>query len=104
MRKSLLFAATVLCFACSPTSFSHAADPLVAAFLDGVSKGKQKVQGGQGDLGGQSGQNDPAQQFQQILDQLTQGQQRASGDTGPRRKISPKLKLAVQYQTSETPR
>ena len=96
MRKSLLFAVTVLCFACSATSFSQAADPLVAAFLDGVNKGKQKVQGGQGDLGGQGGQNDPAQMFQQIMNQLTQGQQRASGGEGPRQQMSPKLKLAVQ--------
>ncbi len=76
MRKSLLFVAAVLCFACSAASFSHAADPLVGAFLDGVNKGKQKAQGGQG------GQNDQAQMFQGIMNQLTQGQQRAPGGQG----------------------
>ncbi len=104
MCKSLSFAATVFCFACSATSVSHAANPLVAAFLDGVNKGKQKAQGGQGDLGGQGGQNDPAQMFQQIMNQLTQGQQRRSGTDGPRQEMSPKLELAVKFQTSETPR
>jgi hypothetical protein len=103
MRKSLLFVATVLCFACSATSFSHA-DPLVNAFLEGVNKGKK---GGQGDLGGQGGQNDPAQMFQQILQQLTQ--QSAATGQGSNRvsfrpELTPKLQLHIQDQKSEAPR
>lgn len=74
MYKAMLFAAAVLSFSCSATSFSHA-DPLVNAFVAGFNKGKQ---GGQGDLGGQ---NDPHQMFQQIMEQLSQG---GSASTRPK--------------------
>ena len=70
MYKSLLLAAAVLSFASLSTSFSRA-DPLAAVFVDAFNKAKQggKIQGGQGDLGGQ---NDEAQKFQQIMQQLSQ--------------------------------
>ena len=79
MYKSLLIAAAVLSFACSVTSSSYA-NPMAAILVDAYNKKKA-----QGDLGTQGGQNDPAQMFQQILNDLTKGQQRVPGGEGSSR-------------------
>lgn len=79
MSKSLLIAAAVLSFSCSITSSSYA-NPAINITAAIANKLVPTVQGGKGDLGTQGGQNDPAQMFQQIMQQLTQ--QRAAGAEG----------------------
>jgi len=74
MRKAI-----IACFAIAfLTSPLHAESPGSAA-LKGGTKGAGGGAGGQG--GG--GQNDPAQQFQQVLQSLTQGQA-IKPSTGPK--------------------
>jgi hypothetical protein len=77
--------AIIACFAIAfLTSPLHAESPGSAA-LKGATKGAAGGAGGQGGGGqGGGGQNDPAQQFQQIMNQLTQARKNPQPSTGPK--------------------